>query len=240
MSIQAWFNPSRRLLILFFALALAAAAGLFWLGWRLLSQDRALEVQRVMELREQAADRIVNAFQQLLMDTRNALSDPSQKLEPAIGDSAVVILSGTGIEIFPPKGLLFQPVIPVDTEPPLKPYINGERFEFEKKDFASAVDEFSRLTRSPDAAVCAGAYLRIARNYRKAGNFDSALEAYKKLLQFEGVRFGGVPSDLLGRRARCVLFAELGNSEYLGKEAQSLHDDLLRGHWRLTRPVFQL
>ncbi len=240
MSIQAWFNPSRRMLILFFALALAAAAGLFWLGWRLLSQDRALEVQRVMELREQAADRIVNAFQQSLMDTRNALSDPSQKFESATGDSAVVILSTTGIEIFPPNGLLFQPVIPADQEPPLKPYLNGERFEFEQKDYARAVEEFNRLTRSSDATISAGAYLRMARNYRKAGDFDSALESYEKLLQFEGVRFGGVPADLLGRRGRCVLFAELGNSEYLGKEAQSLHNDLLNGRWRLTRPVFQL
>ena len=77
MSIQAWLNPSRRLLIFFFALILGAAAGLFWLGWRLLEQDRALEIQRVAERREQAADRIVNTFQEALIDTRNTLFEPS-------------------------------------------------------------------------------------------------------------------------------------------------------------------
>jgi signal transduction histidine kinase len=240
MAIQVWLNPSRRLLILFFSLSLAAAVGLFWLGWRLLSQDRALEVQRVMELREQAADKIVSTLQQALMDIRNSLTDPVKHYEPITEDSAVVILSTNGIEIIPPNALLYQPVIPADPEPTLKPYLNGEKFEFEQKDFARAIAEFKKLARSPDAAIRAGAYLRSARNHRKAGDFDSALEAYKQLLQFEEIRIGGVPADLLGRRARCVLFAELGNSEYLANEAQSLHKDLLKGRWRLTRPVFQL
>jgi signal transduction histidine kinase/tetratricopeptide (TPR) repeat protein len=240
MSIQAWLNPSRRLMIFFFALILGAAAGLFWLGWRLLAQDRALEIQRVAERREQAADRIVNALQEALLDIRNTLFDPSQVFEPATGDSAVIVLNTAEIEIHPPKGLLYQPIIPADPEPPTALYSAGEQYEFKQQDYARAIAEFGKLTRSPDAAVCAGAYLRTARNHRKAGDFDSALEAYEKLTQFKGIRFGGVPAELVGRRARCVLFSELGKSENLGREAQALFDDLWGGHWQITRAVFQL
>ncbi len=159
---------------------------------------------------EQAADRIVSSFQQSLMQIRSTLSDSPQMLEPGTGDSVVVVLSTAGIEIHPPSVLLYQPSIPADPEPPIKPYSKGEQYEFKQLDYTQAIDEFLKLTRSPDAAICAGAYLRIARNHRKAGNFDLALGAYEKLSQFREVRIGGVPAELVGRRARCVLFAELG------------------------------
>jgi integrase len=42
----AWLRPPRRLLVLFLAVTLAPAAGIIWLGWRLLEQERALEAQR--------------------------------------------------------------------------------------------------------------------------------------------------------------------------------------------------
>jgi len=55
-SLRFWFRPPYGLLAAFLAVTLGPAAGLVWLGWRLLEQDRALASQRVLERRENAAD----------------------------------------------------------------------------------------------------------------------------------------------------------------------------------------
>ena len=240
MSIQAWLRPSRHLLALFFAVTLVPAVGLIWLGWRLLEQDRALEVQRAMELREHAADRIVNAFQQKLRAIRQTLADSSQVSEPSAGDAVVVVIRSGEVEIHPSDRLLYQPTIPTAQKPPIQPYLAGEGYEFQERDYDRAVDAFRKLTKSSDPALCAGAYLRIARIHWKVGNVELALAAYETLAGFSSVSFDGVPAELAGRRARCALLAELGHSDDLRNEAGSLYNDLLGGHWRLTRPVFQL
>ena len=56
MSFSRWLRPPHRLLSLFLAITLVLAAGLVWLGWRILQQDRALEGQRIQERLAQAAD----------------------------------------------------------------------------------------------------------------------------------------------------------------------------------------
>jgi len=240
MSIRAWLSPSRHLLALFIAVTLVPAVGLVWLGWRLLEQDRALEVQRATERRELAADRIVNTLQQEITSIRQTLADPSQLSEPSAGDSVVVVFRSGEVEILPPNRLLYQPTIPAAPEPPAEAYQPGEGYEFQQQDYARAINAFRRLTRSDDPAVCAGAYLRIARNHRKAGNVELALAAYESLAAFSNVRFQGVPGDLVARRARCTLLAELGHAESLKREARALWDDLFGGRWKLTQPVFQL
>jgi threonine/homoserine/homoserine lactone efflux protein len=52
MTMRTWMSPPRHLLGLFFAVTLAPAAGLVWLGWSLLEQDRQLETQRAMERKD--------------------------------------------------------------------------------------------------------------------------------------------------------------------------------------------
>lgn len=219
----AWLSPPRHLLVFFFFLTLVPAVGLVWLGWRLLQQDQALEVQRMMDRQELAADMIINLLQQEITATRQTLADPILPPDPSVEDSVVVVLHPGEIEIHPSNRLLYQPTIPVDMEPPSQPYLAGERYEFHQKDYARAIDTFRKLTDSPDPSICAGAYLRIARNYRKAGKADLALEAYEKLALFGQVRFEGIPVELAGRQARCALLAELGRSEDLGNEARLLH-----------------
>jgi len=237
---SAWLSPPRHLLVLFFFLTLVPAVGLVWLGWRLLQQDQALEVQRMMDRQELAADRIIDLLQQELTATRQTLADPARAPQPPASDSVVVVLHSGKVEIHPSNRLLYQPTIPADPEPPVQPYMAGERYEFQQKNHARAIDAFLKLTDSPDPSICAGAYLRIARNYRKAGNAKMALEAYEKLAHFSHVRFEGVPAELAGRHARCALLAELGDSEDLRNEARSLYNDLIGSRWQLTRSAFQL
>ncbi len=235
-----WLSPPRHLLVFLFTLTLVPAVGLVWLGWRLMRQDQALEVQRAMDRRELAADRIVNTLQQELTETRETLADRALVAGPSEGDSVVVVLRSEEVDAYPPNRLLYYPTIPNDQEPPLQPYMEGERYEFQEKDYPRAIDAFQRLTDSSDPSVSAGAYLRLARNYRKAGNTKLALEAYANLARFSNVRFEGIPAELAARHARCALLAELGLSGDLGNEAKSLHDDLVGGRWRIARSTFEL
>lgn len=233
-------SPPRHLLVFLFFLTLVPAAGLIWLGWHLLQQDQALEVQRMLDRQELAADRITNLLQQEITATRQTLAGPALATGPSANDYVVVVLHSDEVEIHPSNRLLYQPTIPAGLEPPSQPYIAGERYEFQQKDYVRAIDAFRKLTESSDPSICAGAYLRLARNYRKAGNVQLSLEAYEKLAQFSDVRFEGVPAELVGRHSRCALLAELGHSEDLDSEARSLYNDLNGGRWQLTRSVFQL
>jgi signal transduction histidine kinase len=235
-----WLSPPRHLLVFLFFLTLVPAIGLIWLGWHLLQQDQALEVQRILDRQELTADRITNLLQQEITATRQTLADPARATEPSANDYVVLVLHSGKVEIHPSNRLLFQPTIPAGLEPPSQPFLAGERYEFQQKDYIRAIDAFRMLTNSSDPSIRAGAYLRLARNYRKAGNVQLALEAYEKLAQYSDVRFEGVPAELASRHSRCALLAELGHSEDLDSEAISLYNDLNGGRWQLTRSVFQL
>ncbi len=240
MSMPSWLSPRHRLLALFFVVALAPGAGLVWLGWRLLEQDRDLETQRTMERREYAADRIVGALRQEISAARQALADPVRIPGMAVDDSVVVVLRPADLDIHPACSLLYQPVVPPGPEAPDRPFLSAERYEFQEKNYARAVDALGPLSRSDDAAIRAGAYLRLGRNYRKAGDIERALAAYEQLSQGEEVRIEGIPAELAARWARCAALADLGRLEDLRNEALSLSKDLFSGRWRITRPVFEL
>jgi signal transduction histidine kinase/tetratricopeptide (TPR) repeat protein len=240
MTMRAWLSPSRRLLALFFAVTLAPAAGLVWLGWRLLEQDRQLEAQRAMERREYAADRIVAALRQEVSDTLRLLSDPGRLPELTAEGSVVVSLQPARLTVQPHSGVLYYPVVPPEPEVPGGPFLEAEKLEFQKKDYARAIEALRKLEGSKDDAVRAGALLRLARNYRKTGDEEGALAAYERLAHIDGVRIDGVPAALRARCARCALLEKLGRTESLRKEAGALAEGLFNGRWRITAPVFQL
>jgi signal transduction histidine kinase/tetratricopeptide (TPR) repeat protein len=240
----AWLRPPRRLLVLFLVVTLAPAAGLVWLGWRLLGQERALEAQRRLERREQDADRIVGALRERVLLSRQGLADPSRTFDPGAGDAVLVAFSSESARVDPPGGLLYDPSgessRPATPEPQRRAFLAGERYEFQAKDYAAAAREFERLAQSRDPAVRAGAYVRLARNLRKAGHAEQALATYARLAELDDARLDGVPAGLVARRARCSLLADLGRTRELQREAAALQADLVRGRWRLSRPVFEL
>jgi signal transduction histidine kinase len=232
------------LLVLFLAVTLAPAAGLVWLGWRLLGQERALQVQRRLERREQDADRIVGALRERVLAVRQELAGTPRAFDPGAGDAVVVVFSGGSVRVDPPGGLLYDPAgdspRAATPESQRQAFLPGERHEFQAKNYAAAAREFERLARSTDPAVRAGAYVRLARNLRKAGDVEQALATYARLAELDDTRLDGVPAGLVARRARCSVLAALGRTRELREEAAALQGDLLRGRWRLTRPAFEL
>ena len=98
--------------------------------------------------------------------------------------------------------------------------------------------DLSRAHADNDERIRAGALLRLARNQRKAGQPDRALDTYRELASLGRVPVGGWPAELVARRARCDLIEELGRRTELRVEAQQLDDDLHRGRWQLTRSAY--
>ena len=235
MSVRAWFRPARHLLALSLVVTMLPAAALFWLSWRSLEQDRLLEAQRIRTRSEQAADLIVTALEQRLAALEPRLHD----VAPAASDDAVAVVFKEGrIETRPPNRLLYYPAIPSSREVPPNAFRRGEELEFRQRDHARAIAAFRELARSGDPAIRAGAHLGIARNLRKAGLPEPALAEYEQMERCGPVRLGGLPADLVARRARYALLRELKRPVEARREADALARDLAVGRWLLDRVTY--
>jgi signal transduction histidine kinase len=241
MLFSEWLQPPRRLLALFLVVTVVPASGLLWLGWYLLRQDRALADQRMQERRERAADLLVAGLEARLRAIDRDLADARVRRDMAPdGDAVVVEMGSGGVEAFPPGRLPYAPVASACHQPADAAFTAGEEREFRFGDQAGAIARFRVLASSPDPAVRAGAQLRIARNLRKAAQPDAALAMYGELAQSRAPSIGCVPTDLLARRARCVVLEESGRTDDLRREARELYADLRRGRWRVNRDVYDL
>ncbi|HUQ91755.1 MAG TPA: hypothetical protein VM120_08735 [Bryobacteraceae bacterium] len=233
MFLRFWFRPPRVLLASFLAVTLLPAAALLWLGWRFFDQDRALAAQRVRERREQAADLIAVALQQSLAAAQQQLEQTIADGEP---DAAAIVFHGDDIESTP--RLLYYPVVPSPNRAPAALFARGEEMEFQHQNFDGAMAAFRELTGSPDTAIRAGAHLRIARNLRKAGQFEVALAEYQKMMGCGPVPVDGIPADLVARRANFSLLDQLGRTPEGRKEAEAVASGLNASRWQLTRAAF--
>jgi signal transduction histidine kinase len=235
---SSWLKTSRHLLAGFLIVTLGPASGLVWLGWKLLDQERDLASQRLQERRERAADLAVSSLQQRLLAAESALL--GAKPEPPGEDAVAVEFHGRSLTVVPPNRLPFYPVASVLPEPPSGPFLDAERLEFQNQDSESAIEAAAPLTRARDVRIRAGAHLLVARNLRKAGRPEAALAEYGELARSAGVAIRGVPAELVGRRARCALLAELGRRDELRTEAASLYDDLSSGRWQIQQAVYDV
>jgi len=234
-------HPSRNTAILFLCVAGISVVALIWMGVRLMQQDRALETQQLEERRQAAADRLIASLEQVLSAEERRLVDlPKTDHRPPESGLILMVASSSEVRVWPDHALLFYPVVPPGREASAGLYADAEKSEFLYHEYSRAVLELRRFAKAGDPAVRAGAQLRLARNLRKAGDLDSALEIYDELAKSSdyGISISGVPADLAARRARCTLLEELGRQAELQQEAQSLHDDLRGRRWSLDRASY--
>jgi signal transduction histidine kinase len=221
MSARAWLKPPRSLLVILFLLTLVSISAVAWFGYRLLAQDSVVEEQRTQEHLEQTADRIVVTLRGLLADAGERLGsdDRTSRLGP------VFLVTPTSLAALPPTRLLYRAFAPADPEAPASTFAAAEALEFQQDQPEAAIDAFARLTASGDPAIRAGAYLRLARVFRKLGRTADAMEADRQLSMIPDVRVAGAPAELVGRLALA--------------DTAALRDDLLRGRWPLSRGQFE-
>lgn len=240
-SLRIWKHPSGYLALLFLAVAALSVVALVWMGVRLVQQDRALEAQRLEEQREAAADRIIVALEKALSEEERKLADDSMVNFGSAAEDFLRIIIGSGeVRVWPENALLYYPVMPPGREASSRQYADAERAEFLDHDYARAINALRPFSKAEDPGLRAGAQLRLARNLRKAGRLEAALNVYTELAKASnhGISISGVPADLVARGGRCVLLEELKSWEQLQREAQSLWDDLKGRRWHLDRASY--
>ncbi len=235
--LHSWLSGSRRLVVSFALVLLLPAVAVAWLGLRLIDQDRELESRQRLERRDVAGERLVAGLERAVSTTERQLRDPSPRIDIAPGDDAVLVTMDADLEASPSAHLLFTPAPPPGVAEPTTEFSEGEALEFGGA-HARAVASYRALARSPDDEVRAGALVRLARTLRKLGRHVEALPVYEELSRMPEVHVAGLPADLVGRRARTALLAELDRRDELHASARELQADLVAGRWPLDRGTF--
>jgi len=237
--------------VLFLGIALVLMATLAWLGWRLFHQDQALERQRVQVRLEHAADVVAAELTRRLAAIEDELGRlaslssadvavAAESLSREFSSDAVVLLfEGDELHAHPSGRLLYYPGIASAPEPAPSVFAEGEALEFRRRDLAGAARVYRRLARSSDAAVRAGALLRLARTERKAGHVDAALAAYDELSTLGDAPVMGLPAELVGRHARLSVLEQASRTDDLHAEVAALNVDLQAGRWRLSYAQYE-
>jgi signal transduction histidine kinase len=227
--LREWLKPPRTLLLLLFLLTLVSVSAVGWFGWRLLQQERAVEAQRSQERLEGVADRIAAAVRGSLAEIGERLgnweSAPSSGF-PAQGELLLVLkekLKETSLAATPADKLLYYPFPSPEPEASPAAFADAELLEFAQGQPGKALESYQRQTNSPNAAIRAGALLRMARVLRNTGQIEESRGVYSRLAACADVRVAGAPAELVARH-------ELG---------EDLRTDLLRGRWHLTRGQFE-
>jgi len=232
--LKEWLKPPRSLLIILFLLTLVSVSALGWFGWKLLEQERVVEAQRAQDRDEQAADRIAATMRGTLAETGERLgawvTAPPPDGKPDEG--LLLILTENSMSAAPAGRLLYRPFPPSEPEAAAPLFAEGEVLEFQESQPERALEWYRHLADSKDAAVRAGALMRMGRVLRKTGPAEEAAKMYGQLAAMAGVRVAGAPASLVGRHALC---------EMLGRkpDAEVLMADLQRARWPLTKGQFE-
>ncbi|UCG85078.1 MAG: hypothetical protein JSW71_14190 [Gemmatimonadota bacterium] len=251
MAVSHWLRPPRHLVVLFLGIALFLMFALAWLGWRLFRQDRALEQQRIQVRLEHAADvvaaeltrrlaAIEDRLSRLSTVPLSDLSDSARQLAAQFSaDAVILVIDNEGVTGYPSGRLLFYPATTPVPEPDPSVFANGEALEFRRRDLSAAAREYRQLSQSPDSLTRAGALLRLARAERKAEHLDAALDAYHELAALGATEVGALPAELVARHACLSIEEQLSGPDDVQGDAETLHDDLHAGRWRLTRAQYE-
>ncbi len=191
---RQWLKPPGTLLIPLFVLTLASVSALVWLGWRFQEQERLVEAQRAQVHLEESADRLVTSLRSALAEAADRLTDASA---PGPDGALLLVFRGSEVTAAPEGRLLYQPVNALPA-PDTAVFAEAEMFEFLRAQPAEAARLYERLAAgSRDAAVQAGALLRLARVLRSEGRATESRAVWKRLTGMSaGVSVGGVPVQL--------------------------------------------
>jgi len=210
-----------------------------WLGWRLLEQDRALEIQRERDHLESAAsllahelERGLTAWEELLP---LAVQEDSAELPPG---AILLVFDSSGI--LQQKGirLQFYPRVPAAPEVYPGVFAAAEVEEFREMGLAKAATSYRKLGSTKDRHIRAAALMRLARSLRKQQQLQEALVAYGELASMGETAVAGSPAELIARRERIALFAMIGDKKAAESEAVSLRSALSDGRYAIDRATF--
>jgi signal transduction histidine kinase len=237
----------RRLLAWFIAATVLPVSGLAWLAQTVIDQDRSVERTRVEEHRNQALGVATAALQRTLAETEERLTEiASVPDRPPRVTGVFAKESGVTIVIFDRHGLVARAGTPLPYYPAVaaRPvtsaaFARADAAEFGKGNPLAAIELLRPLTDDRDGAVRGQALLRLARNYRKAGDSARALAAYDALESLAGTQVDDRAAGLVARQGRALLRKAAGRAEDVQHEGSRLRSDLDDGRWTLSRTQYE-
>lgn len=213
--------------------ALLAAATLVVLltcaaAWQLVRQERALHRQQQRERLENGASLVVRESERAW---EQSAADARESLQFAWDERGLRRTAGAP--------LVWSPLPGGDSGAPGQWFATGESLEFGQQKPAEAIQIYSRLMAHSDAAVRAGALLRIARCQRALDRITDAAATYLRLVECGPVRLHGATAALVGRHERAALFERMGDSRTAAKERQQLKTLLEQAQVPVDRATFE-
>jgi signal transduction histidine kinase len=180
--------------------SLLSVVAILWMGWRLLEQDRSLELEQQRQAIESAADTAAALLEKSILQAEQAMVSDSWML--ASGEGAVIVrLRGNRLASAPEGQLLYSPVELEGTAQPAV-FFETERQEFAERDLNLVEQRYRELANSRDAQIRAGSLVRLARVLAQRGDKQGAENCYRQLARLEDARFEQVPVPLVAHLAR--------------------------------------
>jgi signal transduction histidine kinase len=218
----------RRVFWLLALVTLIPMAVLTWLGLRTLAADRIAERQRQAETLAIGAGRLALEIDGTLRRIEDRLS---------AGDG--IRFSAAGPVAAEGDRLLYTH-LSLRLGAPTPPEVaRVELGEYRHSDFAGAANAYRALARSDDLPVRAAALLGLGRVLRKAGDTQSALDAYAALGTIGVQEVAGQPAPLVARLARLRVLEAARRHTDLRQEAVAFAGLLYAGGWAIDRTAFE-
>ena len=221
-----------------------------WLGWLLLDQDNALQNERTRDRVDTAAQELAAVVKRQTDQALADLSGLAPSLVSATDDNIEALLQrlegpgltvhfmGAGMITVPRNSLLYLPLLPPANSISAA-FEPADRLEFRQGSLDKAVELLEALTKSPDRAIQAGAYLRLGRISNRTGDMDRAIDAYVRLAEFDDQQIENVPAQWLAYFARCKIFLAAGDSVSFERELVILSSLLLAGGSRVSKATYR-
>src|SRR5262245_6677696 len=223
-------------------LTLLVASALGWLGWKVISQERALDRQRQRERLEQMADAVVAIVQRTFTEValrQGRSNEPAANPDPGAGEAVRVRFDRTTVHTDPPYTLLYYPAVPPAAALSERQFIDADRLEFQEKDDSRLLIALRAIAGGSDGITRAEALLRLARFQVRTGQQTDALATYETLAAGSDIHPRlEVPYALLAGIERCRLFAAAKRSDALAAEADRVRTALRSGLWQIRRASY--
>jgi signal transduction histidine kinase/tetratricopeptide (TPR) repeat protein len=243
-------RSGRRLLVIFALAILVPGIVLGGLGLRALVQD-GLRVEQRMQQRLDAAVRSeglrlessLNDWQQAAGAVARSSGNPAgwpERVRQALATSgAIVVLTGSieQPQVIPQGRLLYKlsPPIAGDERPASAALQRAEWLELREKRYNEAIALYRQLLGSAAHEERPLILRNLAATLTKAGRPTEALRTYEVLSREPSVEINSEPSDLIATHALAAASTGAARVE----RAISLYQQLLDGHWALTRETFE-
>jgi signal transduction histidine kinase len=235
----------RAVIALSAGLTLLVAVALGWLGWKVISQEQALDRQRQRERLEQTADGLAATILRKFAEIEAFLAQgssrtPSPALVDTNGARPVHVRFERGNVLTDPRNvLLYYPVVLASETFDDREFREADRLEFVEKSDAELTAVLRRIARSGNRSVRAEALLRLARVQVRHARISDALDTYNELRDSDIVSPRlEIPYALLARVERCRLLLGAKRSDASNAEISELRTGLRSGRWPVRKASF--